>query len=114
MKPILQTVLYGDNAIGNGNCVATAMASILEIPLWMMPPWESLPSFYTTVTGRSWSSDLAGVPDASVRRVTAVSPYQGVFTVDLMSGGSHSLSDQESIVGETAFTTIANWLFTYV
>lgn len=40
MKPILQTVLYGDNAIGTGNCVAAAMASILEIPLWMMPPWE--------------------------------------------------------------------------
>lgn len=42
MKLILQTQLYGDNAIGNGNCVAAAMASILELPLWMVPPWEQM------------------------------------------------------------------------
>ncbi len=42
MKPILQTQLYGENAMGNGNCVAAAMASVLEIPLWMVPPWEQM------------------------------------------------------------------------
>lgn len=42
MRPVLQTQLYGDNAIGNGNCVAAAMASILELPLWMIPPWEQM------------------------------------------------------------------------
>lgn len=42
MKPILQTQLYGENAMGNGNCVAAAMASVLELPLWMVPPWEQM------------------------------------------------------------------------
>ncbi len=42
MKPIPQTVLYGDNTTGNGNCFDACLASLLEIPLWMVPPFHQM------------------------------------------------------------------------
>lgn len=42
MKPVPQTVLYGDNTTGNGNCFDACLASLLEIPLWMVPPFHQM------------------------------------------------------------------------
>lgn len=42
MTPIKQTLLYDENSTGNGNCVAACYASLLDIPLWMVPPFESM------------------------------------------------------------------------
>lgn len=37
MKPVSQTVLYGEDAYGNGNCFDACLASLMELPLWMVP-----------------------------------------------------------------------------
>ncbi len=42
MTPHKQTVLYGKQSIGNGNCLATCVASILDLPIWMVPPFEQM------------------------------------------------------------------------
>lgn len=42
MKPVKQTKLYAEDAIGAGNCFAAALASLLELPLWMVPPFEEM------------------------------------------------------------------------
>lgn len=42
MTPVKQTVLFGDNSIGNGNCFAACLASLLDLPLWMVPPFEQM------------------------------------------------------------------------
>jgi hypothetical protein len=42
MKPVKQTKLYSADGIHNGNCLAAAYASLLELPLWMVPPFEDM------------------------------------------------------------------------
>lgn len=41
MTPVFQTKLYPD-AIHSGNCFAACIASLLDLPLWMVPPWEDM------------------------------------------------------------------------
>ena len=42
MKPVSQSKLYQHGGIHNGNCFAACLASLLEIPLWMVPPFEDM------------------------------------------------------------------------
>jgi len=42
MTPQPQTVLYGEEATGNGNCMTACIASLLDVPLWMVPPFEQM------------------------------------------------------------------------
>lgn len=42
MKPVPQTVLYGEHSVGDGNCVDACLASILELPLWMLPSFHCM------------------------------------------------------------------------
>lgn len=42
MKPVAQSKLYSPEAIHNGNCYAACLASLLELPLWMVPPFEDM------------------------------------------------------------------------
>lgn len=42
MTPIKQNVLYDKGGIGNGNCFAACLASLLDVPLWMVPPFEQM------------------------------------------------------------------------
>lgn len=42
MTPVMQTKLYSADGIHNGNCWAAALASLLDLPLWMVPPWEDM------------------------------------------------------------------------
>lgn len=42
MKPVKQTKLYQPDGVHNGNCLAAALASLLEMPLWMVPPFEDM------------------------------------------------------------------------
>ena len=42
MKPVKQTKLYSADGIHNGNCLAACVASLLELPLWMVPPFEDM------------------------------------------------------------------------
>ena len=42
MKPVMQDKLYVPDGIGNGNCFPACLASLLEIPLWMVPPFDQM------------------------------------------------------------------------
>lgn len=42
MTPAPQTVLYGEQAMGNGNCYTACLASLLDLPIWMVPPFEQM------------------------------------------------------------------------
>jgi len=42
MTPVRQTKLYQGDGIGNGNCFAACLASLLDLPLWMVPPFEEM------------------------------------------------------------------------
>jgi hypothetical protein len=42
MTPVKQTKLYGKDGIHNGNCYAACLASLLDLPLWMVPPFEDM------------------------------------------------------------------------
>jgi hypothetical protein len=42
MTPVKQTKLYAKDGIHNGNCFAACLASLLDLPLWMVPPFEDM------------------------------------------------------------------------
>lgn len=42
MTPVFQSKLFAKDAIHNGNCFAACLASILDLPLWMIPPFEDM------------------------------------------------------------------------
>lgn len=42
MIPVKQDRLYAEDGIGNGNCLAACLASLLELPLWMIPPFDQM------------------------------------------------------------------------
>lgn len=42
MTPVMQTKLHGKDGAHNGNCLAAALASLLDLPLWMVPPFEDM------------------------------------------------------------------------
>lgn len=42
MTPVKQTKLYAKDGIHNGNCFAACIASLLDLPLWMVPPFEDM------------------------------------------------------------------------
>lgn len=42
MTQVSQSVLYAKDGIGNGNCFAACLASLLDLPLWMVPPFEQM------------------------------------------------------------------------
>lgn len=42
MTPVKQSQLYAEDGIGNGDCFAAALASLLDIPLWMVPPFHQM------------------------------------------------------------------------
>lgn len=42
MTPVKQTKLYSADGIHNGNCYAACIASLLDLPLWMVPPFEDM------------------------------------------------------------------------
>lgn len=42
MTPVSQSKLYATDAIHNGNCFAACLASLLDLPLWMVPPFEDM------------------------------------------------------------------------
>lgn len=42
MKPVKQTKLHQEDAGHNGNCYAACLASMLDLPLWMVPAFEEM------------------------------------------------------------------------
>lgn len=42
MTPVMQSKLYAKDAIHNGNCFAACLASLLDLPLWMVPPFDDM------------------------------------------------------------------------
>lgn len=42
MTPVMQSKLYAKDAVHNGNCFAACLASLLDLPLWMVPPFEDM------------------------------------------------------------------------
>lgn len=42
MTPAQQSKLFLPDGIHSGNCYAACLASLLDLPLWMVPPWEDM------------------------------------------------------------------------
>lgn len=42
MTPVMQSKLFATDGIHNGNCFAACIASLLDLPLWMVPPFEDM------------------------------------------------------------------------
>ena len=42
MTPVFQSKLYLSDGIGNGDCYAACLASLLDLPLWMVPPFDQM------------------------------------------------------------------------
>ena len=42
MTPVRQSKLYAADGNHCGNCFAACMASLLDLPLWMVPPFEEM------------------------------------------------------------------------
>jgi hypothetical protein len=42
VTPVKQSKLYAPDAIHNGNCFAACLASLLDLPLWMVPPFDDM------------------------------------------------------------------------
>lgn len=42
MTPVFQSKLYVQDGIHSGNCYAACLASLLDLPLWMVPPFEDM------------------------------------------------------------------------
>lgn len=42
MTPTAQSKLFHPEGIHSGNCYAACLASLLDLPLWMVPPWEDM------------------------------------------------------------------------
>lgn len=42
MKPVQQANLYLEDGAGNGDCYNACLASLLELPLWMVPPFHQM------------------------------------------------------------------------
>jgi len=42
VKPVKQDKLYSGEGISNGNCLAACYASLLDMPLWMVPPFDQM------------------------------------------------------------------------
>ena len=61
MKPVMQSKLYRDDAPMRGNCRAACVASILEIPLWMIPPIEDMRGDLQEERWNEWAERLFGL-----------------------------------------------------
>lgn len=42
MIPVNQSKLYASDGLANGDCYAACLASLLELPLWMVPPFDQM------------------------------------------------------------------------
>jgi hypothetical protein len=42
VRPVKQDKLYSPEGIANGNCFAACLASLLDLPLWMVPPFDQM------------------------------------------------------------------------
>lgn len=61
MTPVKQTKLYQKDAIHLGNCYAAALASMLDLPLWMVPPFEDMPEGYWFPRTQQWLRRMFGL-----------------------------------------------------
>ena len=42
VTPVMQSKLFCHDGIHSGNCYAACLASMLDLPLWMVPPFEDM------------------------------------------------------------------------
>ena len=42
MTPIKQTIIYNEHTTGNGDCLTACYASLLDVPLWYLPPFHQM------------------------------------------------------------------------
>lgn len=42
MTPVMQDRLHSADGLGAGNCFPACLASLLELPLWMVPPFDEM------------------------------------------------------------------------
>lgn len=61
MKPVTQSKLYQEDAPMRGNCRAACVASLLEIPLWMVPPIEDMRGDLQEERWNDWLDRMFGL-----------------------------------------------------
>ena len=61
MKPVMQSKLYREDAPMRGNCRAACVASLLEIPLWMVPPIEDMRGDLQEERWNAWLERMFGI-----------------------------------------------------
>ena len=98
MKPVFQSKLYILDASHNGNCYAACLASLLELQLWMVPPFEEmfargtwfarsvewLTRFHGLKLVRTEGHDVQNLPEFYI--ANGLSP-RGVHHSTIFSGG---------------------------
>lgn len=61
MKPVMQSKLYREDAPMRGNCRAACVASLLEVPLWMVPPIEDMRGDLQEERWNEWVQRMFGL-----------------------------------------------------
>ena len=60
MTPVMQSKLWTPDAPLRGNCNAACLASLLDIPLWMVPPFEDMAGDLQSERRNEWLIRLFG------------------------------------------------------
>lgn len=58
MTPVMQSKLWTPDAPLRGNCNAASLASLLEVPLWMVPPFEDMRGDLQETRKNEWLTRL--------------------------------------------------------
>jgi hypothetical protein len=61
VNPVMQSKLWTPDAPLRGNCNAASLASILEIPLWMVPPFEDMRGDLQEERRNEWLQRMFGL-----------------------------------------------------
>lgn len=61
MKPVMQSKLYQPDAPMRGNCLNACLASLLELPLWMLPAFEDMRADLERNRRDTWLGRLFGL-----------------------------------------------------
>jgi len=77
VTPVKQSKLYTPDAPQRGNCLTACLASLLDIPLWMVPAFEDMRGDLYQARIEEWLSRLFGVRfvDSRDRKVDVLPEY---------------------------------------
>lgn len=77
MTPTQQTKLCAADGGHSGNCFAACLATLLDLPLWMVPPFEDMPAGTWFERSNGWLREMFGA--TIEKKDHAPSPYLPPF-----------------------------------